>query len=166
MNLPAEGTSKLPYPHLFSQDFYVKYYDGSYVTITNHHNAHDPTMAELKAFLKGDNTEDYPAAVPSFVCLNYAVMLHNHAEADGIRCAVVVIYGSSDAHALNAFQTTDEGLVFVDDTGNTQGQDVDKFAKITVGQEVSELPVFRSDSLVQVSGPSGLGPVDSGYMWW
>jgi ribosomal protein L40E len=166
MNLPAEGTSKLPYPHVFSQDFYVKYYDGSYVTITNHQDAHDSTMAELKAFLKEDHTEDYPAAVPSFVCLNYAVMLHNDAEANGIRCAVVAIYGSSDGHALDAFQTTDEGLVFVDDTGNTQGQDVDKFAKITVGQEVSEVPAFRSDSLVQVSGPSGLGPVDSGYMWW
>jgi len=94
------------------------------------------------------------------------VMLHNNAEANGIRCAVVAIYGSSDGHALDAFQTTDEGLVFVDDTGNTQGQDVDKFAKITVGQEISEVSAFRSDSLVQVSGPSGLGPVDSGYMWW
>jgi len=166
IDVPAEGTSKLPYPHVFSQDFYVKYYDGSYVTITNHQDAHNPTMAELKAFLKEDHTENYPGSVTSFVCLNYAVMLHNNAEANGIRCAVVAIYGSSDGHALNAFRTTDEGLIFVDDTGNIQGQDVDKFAKITMGQEVSEVPAFRSDSLVQVSGPSGLGPVDSGYMWW
>ena len=147
---------------------YEVYSDGKHVTITNHQNAHNPTMAELKAFLKRDYTENYVYSDPSFVCTNYAAVLHNNAEANGIRCAFVSIQGaaSNAGHALDAFQTTDDGLVFVDDTGNTQGQDVDKFARIIVGQEVSEVPVFRSDSLVQVSGPSGLGPVDSGYMWW
>lgn len=172
MELSTEGTSKLPYPYwhdITGHDYYLKYSDGSGrdVTITNHQDAHNPTMAELKAFLRDDHTEDYPASFPSFVCLNYAVMLHNRAEANGIRCAVVVIYGSSGGHALNAFQTTDEGLVFVDNTGNTEGRDVDKFARIVMGQEVSVVPVFRSDSLlVQVSGPATLGPVSMGYMWW
>jgi hypothetical protein len=169
IDLPAEGTSRLVLNAIPGHDFYLKYSDGSYVTITNHQDAHNPTMAELKAFLKDDHTEDYPGSVPSFVCLNYAVMLHNNAEANGIRCAVVVIAGtaSSEGHALDAFQTTDDGLVFVDDTGNTQGQDVDKFAEITMGQEVTEVPVFKSDShYVQVSGPSTLGPVSIGDMWW
>jgi ribosomal protein L40E len=169
INIPTEGISKLPYPYsdITGHYYYLKYSDGSYVTITNHQDARNPTMDELKAFLKKDHSEDYPGSEPSFVCLNYAVMLHDNAEANGIRCAVVAIYGSSEGHALDAFQTTDDGLVFVDDTGATSGTGIDSFAKITMGQEVSEVPVFRSDSsFVQVSGASMVGPITIGYMWW
>jgi hypothetical protein len=168
INLPAEGTFELHHGDTSGHEIYEAYPDGSRVTITNHQNVHNPTMAELKAFLKEDHTENYPYSAPSFVCTNYAVTLHNNAEADGIRCAWVGIEGtaSNEGHALNAFQTTDEGLVFVDDTGVSYGTGIDAFAKITMGQEVSEVPVFRSDFLVQVYGASMLGPVISGEMWW
>jgi len=147
---------------------YEVYSDGKHVTITNHQNAHNPTMAELKAFLKRDYTENYVYSDPSFVCTNYAAVLHNNAEANGIRCAFVSIQGaaSNAGHALDAFQTTDDGLVFVDDTGVSDGTGIDKFGKITMGQELSEVPVFRSDFLVQVYGTSTLGPIISGEMWW
>jgi hypothetical protein len=166
INLPAEGTFKLRYDDVSGHHHVQIYPDGSYVTITNHQNAHNPTMAELKAFLKEDQTENYVYSDTSFVCTNYAVMLHDNAEAHGIRCAVVgVEYATPDGgHALNAFQTTDEGLVFVDDTGASNTTGFDRFAKVTMGQPVSEVPVFMSD--YQVSVDSTLEPVVSGEMWW
>jgi hypothetical protein len=166
INLPAEGTFKLRYDDSSGQHHVQIYPDGSYVTITNHQNAHNPTMAELKAFLKEDQTENYVYSDTSFVCTNYAVMLHDNAEAHGIRCALVgVEYATPDGgHALNAFQTMDEGLVFVDDTGASNTTGFDRFAKVTMGQPVSEVPVFMSD--YQVSVDSTLEPVVSGEMWW
>jgi hypothetical protein len=168
VNLRAEGTSELCYddkPGHRICDTYVG--TNTHVTITNHQDAHNPTMAELLAFLKEDHTENYLYSYPSFVCTDYAVTLHNNAEANGIRCAYVGIEGTATfGHALNAFQTTDEGLVFVDDTGNEYGTGIDAFAKVSMGQEISEVPVFTSDSLVQFSGIPGLGPTMGGYMWW
>jgi hypothetical protein len=166
INLPAEGTFELRYDDISGHHHVQIYPDGSYVTITNHQNAHNPTMAELKAFLKEDHTENYTYSATSFTCTDYAVMLHNNAEAHGIRCALVgVEHATPDVgHALNAFQTTDEGLVFVDDTGALYGPGLDRFANITMGQPVSEVPVFGSDS--QVSVASTLEPVISGEMWW
>lgn len=166
INLPAEGTFQLRYDDISGHHHVQIYPDGSYVTITNHQNAHNPTMAELKAFLKEDQTENYAYSATSFVCTNYAVMLHDNAEAHGIRCALVGIdYATPNGgHALDAFETTDEGLVFVDDTGASYGPGFDRFAKITVGQPVSEVPIFRSD--FQISVDSTLEPVVSGEMWW
>ena len=66
---------------------------------------------------------------PPDVCGDFAERLHNNAEMAGIRCAYVAIdlsgytdpnnygIGSNTGHALDAFQTTDRGLVYVDDTG-------------------------------------------------
>ena len=63
------------------------------------------------------------------VCADFAERLHNDAEIAGIRCAYVSIqlsgytdpnnFGipSNTGHALDAFQTTDRGLVYIDDTG-------------------------------------------------
>jgi hypothetical protein len=53
------------------------------------------------------------------VCADFAERLHNDAEKAGIRCAYVSIDLSDDSggNTLNAFQTTDRGLVYIDVTG-------------------------------------------------
>lgn len=163
INLTADGTSELCY-HDESGRLMCDTYIGTNteVTITNNQTARDPTMAELLAFLRQDSTEDYAYSYPSFVCTNYAVILHNNAEANGIRSAfVAVAYATPPGHALNAFETTDEGLVLVDDTSG-----VDAFAKITMGQEIAEVPVFMSDSWEQISVTSTPEFVIGGEMWW
>ena len=62
------------------------------------------------------------------VCADFAERLHNNAEAAGIRCGYVSVdlsgysdpykYGipADTGHALDVFQTTDRGLVYIDDT--------------------------------------------------
>lgn len=66
---------------------------------------------------------------PPRICSDFAEMLHNNAEKAGLRCAYVSIdlsgytdpysYGisSNTGHALVAFNTTDRGLIYIDDTG-------------------------------------------------
>ena len=63
------------------------------------------------------------------VCADFAERLHNDAEMADIKCAYVSIglsgysdpnnfgISSDTGHALDAFQTTDRGLIYVDDTG-------------------------------------------------
>lgn len=46
-----------------------------------------------------------------YMCINFAVDLHNNAEKAGIRCAVV---DDNNGHVFNAFYTTDKGLVYSD----------------------------------------------------
>ena len=92
------------------------------------------------------------------VCADFAERLHNDAEMAGIRCAYVSVtlagysgpydYGisSSTGHACNAFQTTDRGLVYIDDTGSEAGQPhpvrAVKTVSIVVGQSYTPVSLF------------------------
>jgi len=96
---------------------------GEPIELINNPDATDPTFAELVAFIERDHTDEYPYIVGppknAFICSDFAETVHNNAEAAGIRAAWVGIYieGETEGHALNAFETTDLGLVFIDCTG-------------------------------------------------
>jgi hypothetical protein len=89
---------------------------GKPVSLVNNPNAIDPTWQELKDFLLSDKTDEQPYIEYSYECASYAEEVHNHAEARGIRAAFVSIWFLNDfeGHALNAFRTTDKGLVYID----------------------------------------------------
>ena len=79
------------------------------------------------------------------VCSDFAERLHNDAEIDGIRCAYVSVALSTGLHALDAFQTTDRGLIYVDDTGAVPGNGVSRCVKtvsISVGQNYQPVSLF------------------------
>jgi hypothetical protein len=85
--------------------------------IVNYGTASNPTWARLLDFLLSDRT-DQKAYVPGvYMCGDYARDVHNNAERAGIRAAYVAVEFSSGYHALDAFKTTDRGLVFIDCTG-------------------------------------------------
>jgi len=97
--------------------------DGEPIELIDNPAATNPTYAELLAFIKKDQTDKYsyifgPPKV-AYTCGDFAEDVHNNAEAAGIRAAWVGIdiYGNTEGHALNAFETTDMGLVFIDTTG-------------------------------------------------
>jgi len=135
------GTSNTPY--VFVADGIIVGADGHYITLRNNPNAINPTWSKLKSFLGSDNTDQQTYSYTSFVCVDFAEMLHNNAEAVGIRTAYVLIqlgpsdnYPTSGGHALNAFETTDKGLVYIDCTapsGNYEGS-VDKIVDVEVGK--------------------------------
>jgi len=123
--------------------------DGHYITLKNNPDASDPSWEKLKAFLLTDHTDAHRYDFTTFVCADFAEMLHNNAEAAGIRAAFVAIqlgpcsyYPMVGGHALNAFETTDRGLVFIDCTSSNQGVNSDKVVDVEVGKEYVPISIF------------------------
>jgi hypothetical protein len=93
---------------------------------------------------------------PPKKCGDFAERLHNNAEMAGIKCAYVSIglsgytdpyhYGipSNSGHALNAFQTTDKGLVYIDDTNSPGPPRCVSTVDLQVGKEYIPEDVFPS----------------------
>jgi hypothetical protein len=89
----------------------------------------DPTWSELEEFLERDDTDTIPYTEDDFDCSGFAITLRDRAWRYGMRSAYVeLVFSEGEGHALNAFDTTDKGLIYVD---NTQA---DQIAYIEVGQ--------------------------------
>jgi len=81
----------------------------------------NPTWVELEGFLKIDDTDTIPYVENSFDCSGFAITLRDRAWRYGMRCAYVEIgFAEGDGHAINAFETTDKGLIYVDVTESDQ----------------------------------------------
>jgi len=116
------------------------------VNLINNPNAANRTWQDVWRFLLDDPTDDEVYEPESFVCTNFAEIVHNNAEADGIRAAFVTIHfeGGGPGHALNAFLTTDKGVVYVDCTGQGFLEDItelDKFAYVLRGEELGLISI-------------------------
>ncbi len=120
---------------------------GDPIILLNNEVAIDPTWEQLKVFLGMDETDRDLYLFGSQMCGYFAEKLHNNAENAGIRCALVVLSLGSDLHTLNAFKTTDLGLVFIDSTGREiqaipsrwsppADPSWDKLVTLRMGQEV------------------------------
>jgi len=125
--------------------------DGHYITLKNNPDATNPTWSELKSFLASDDTDKLKYNINTFVCGDFAEMLHNNAEAAGLRAALVFVrlgpceyYSTSGPHTLNAFQTTDKGLLYIDCTGTIEdyGGSADKIVEVEVGKPYIPEDVF------------------------
>lgn len=92
--------------------------DSSMMQLKNNANATNPSWQQLISFLISDTTDDNSYNINSFDCVDFAETLHNNAEVAGIKAAFVAVNFENDpeGHAVNAFVTTDRGLVYVDDT--------------------------------------------------
>jgi hypothetical protein len=123
--------------------------DGHDITLKNNPDASNPSWEELKAFLLKDKTDSVEYNFNKFVCADFAEMLHNNAEAAGIRAAVVSIwlgpcsyFPTSGGHALDAFETNDKGLVFIDCTGFISGVSADKIVDVELGKNYIPQSIF------------------------
>jgi hypothetical protein len=121
----------------------------SSLSLDNYPNTTDPTYNQLIQFIMNDKTDTIIYDFGSFVCADYAVMVHNNAEMNGIKAGVVDLSFSdrSDGHALNVFNTTDKGLVFIDCTGtedNYGKNNADKIVKLEKGEPYVPKPIFTS----------------------
>jgi len=96
----------------------------------------NPTWLELKQFLESDDTNTRMYVADQFDCSGFAITLRDRAQQHGFRCAFVEIaFGDEAGHALNAFQTQDNGLIYVDDTEH------DTIAYIEIGQEYGNITI-------------------------
>lgn len=116
--------------------------DSEPIELINNPNATNPTYAMLVDFINEDPTDEgaYMAfgsdsrfAFLGRTCGDFAEMVHNNAETAGIRAAFVTIdfEGQDVGHALNAFETTDKGLIYIDCTGqDLEGWTADHFVEL------------------------------------
>ena len=119
----------------------------------------DPTWNQLLSFLQADNTDSLPYIYPTFVCDDFANTLQANARKAGWRCAKVTLemtgytdpyhYGIAPnaGHSCNAFQTTDRGLVYIDDTGlpasnQQRPHNCDKVVSVAVGKRYVPQSLF------------------------
>ncbi|MCQ6963575.1 hypothetical protein [Methanolobus chelungpuianus] len=125
---------------------------GEPVTLINNESSTDPTWNELISFLKTDGTDRILYQDETYVSFDFAERLHNNAEKEGIRAAFVVVdfYDNNEVHALNAFETTDKGLTYVDCTGSVvKLQELDSFDKIAYvqkGKKYGLISIYYTDS--------------------
>ena len=75
---------------------------------------HNPTFEEVISFLTEDKTDSNEYVEDMYVCSHFARDVNNNADSQGIRCAYVDVRYPKTAHAIIAFNTTDEGLVYFD----------------------------------------------------
>jgi hypothetical protein len=134
--------------------------DGEAIILNNNPEATDPTYDELVEFIKNDSTDtkDYIEEGPdAYVCSDFAEEVHNNAEAAGIRAGWVGVtfQGIDEGHALNAFETIDRGLVYVDCTkgsdsggGDNEAQSWDTVAYIEIGKRYGIIHIDRAKSLL------------------
>jgi len=150
-----------PNPNVTEQTLpYVKA-SGLRVCLVNYKNATDPTWDELISFLESDDTDEQPYIEDLFVCADFAEMLHNNAEESGIKALYVgVDFIVGEGHALNAFNTTDKGLVYVDctrgfstpitaeltDSEKREEREHDKIAYVVEGKEYGLISINKATS--------------------
>jgi hypothetical protein len=113
------------------------------IHLINNPAAVDVSFQDVLALIRLDTTDllEYvergnPEGIRPFVCSDFAEAVHNHAEAAGIRAGYVSIDWAegSIGHAIDAFETTDRGLVFFDCTGKSVFSEVERSdSKIAVG---------------------------------
>ena len=115
-----------------------------------------------------------------YICSDFAERLHNDAEIAGIRCGYVSLdmsgYSDPDnlgipansGHACDVFQTTDRGLIYVDDTGMPADLKhptrLTSIVKITIGQQYIPVNLFPERGW-QSAGQS-MGTVTNMYITW
>jgi hypothetical protein len=169
---------------------------GEFIVLINNKNVKDPTYAELLAFLESDNTDEYgyvrtPYSASLYfgsaeskiqlhwiqgiinrtqgplapkICADFAERLHNNAERAGIRCGYVII--DSLNHAINVFNTTDKGLIYIDDTGNSGygPSNCDKIVDVQIGKHY--IPISLFPEVGWNSTYNDMGVVEDIFITW
>lgn len=122
--------------------------DRSRMTLYNSNEATNPTYADLIKAVVLDQTDTKIYKTNKFDCVDYAKLLHNNMEEKGIRSGVVIITykDTKQGHVCNVFQTSDKGLVYIDNTGSEGKCGKDRFSFPAVGSK------YKFVSFTGVSG--------------
>ena len=164
-----------PSNHIYEDGKILVGGDDKPIELINNPDATNPTYAMLVAFIVANSVDTntyFEGGPKAYVCSDFAEDMHNDAEAAGIRAAWVSIdlQGEDEGHALNLFETSDRGLVYIDCTGERHGfvfipeinkylklnpaifpepesESNDKVAYVEIGKEYGLLPIDRAESL-------------------
>jgi hypothetical protein len=96
----------------------------------------DPSFLEASDFIASDQTNARPYVYGSYTCGNYASDLKKSALREGLMCGYVLAYFKSKVHALNCFNTTDSGLIFVE-------PQTDNIIELIIGQPYWDRTIYE-----------------------
>jgi hypothetical protein len=75
----------------------------------------DPSYQEALRFIASDQTDKNQYVLGKYVCGDFAADFQRNALRAGYRCGFVLIsFAAHLSHALNCFNTTDRGLIYVE----------------------------------------------------
>jgi hypothetical protein len=95
----------------------------------------DPTFQEAREFIAFDQTDLLGYTYGSFTCHNFAMTFRDNALEARYRCGYALLFFHNKTHALNCFNTTDQGLIFVE-------PQTDGIVEIAVGQPYWERGIY------------------------
>jgi len=144
------------HPH-YDNVYYVGANDEK-VTLVNNDTAEDVSYKKVMSFISKDKTDVIRYNESSFMCGEYAEMVHNNAEQAGIKCAWVSIdfENKEIGHACNAFNTTDRGIIYID---CTEG---DMTSNVKEGIYYTPENMYGSSSLSYET----MGKIKSYHVFW
>ena len=96
----------------------IGYEEGVGAGLGHGYTIKDPTYKQAIKFLREDKTDKNRFVEDIYVCSHFARDVCNNAESKGIRCAYVGLIYPEEGHAIIAFNTIDEGLVYFDPQGD------------------------------------------------
>ena len=74
----------------------------------------NPSFREVRDFILGDTTSRNSFVLNEYECRHFTTDANNNAEAEGLRCAFVLLCFDQGQHSVIAFETTDRGLVYIE----------------------------------------------------
>jgi len=86
----------------------------------------DPTYEEAVAFINSDKTDEN-MYTDNYVCYDFTADFEDNAAQMGYRCGFVYIEFSDGAHAIACFNTTDNGIIYVEPQN-------DEIVSLAIGQ--------------------------------
>ncbi len=98
----------------YSKGYKIGLETGSRAGVATRVELYNPTHKEMREFLAGDWTDAKPFISGEYVSFDFAAELNNNAEANGIRAAFVLVIFPERRHGIVAFETIDNGLIFIE----------------------------------------------------
>lgn len=115
----------------------------------------DPNYLEVLNFIEKDQTNKNLYRYEEYICHNFATDFKKNAIRAGFRCGYVQVFFPDCSHALNCFNTTDYGLIFVE-------PQKDELVSLTVG-----LPYWnRTNHTVEIYGERYNDTITGFFIEW
>jgi hypothetical protein len=151
--------------YIYIEDHPVIGSDGNPIKLKENPNAINPSYEELTVFIKADHTEDsnyVDGDCGGYRCTEFARDLHNNLESFGAKTAFVAVsfVGEDVGHAIDAVQTTDRGLVYIDCTGAKKGEEL---SLNVVTRDPNRLIAGKHDTIAYVVKGKPYGTINLDY---
>jgi len=99
------------------------------------YNIRDPAYQEMLTFIALDRTDENQYS-ENYSCFHFTADVEAHAYQAGYRCGFVHIEYPDYAHAIVCFDTTDQGLIFIE-------PQLDDIVTLSIGQSYSNLNEYK-----------------------